>query len=118
MLLLKGQIVLFQLLHGGHGVALPAERRGKHVRGGPAQLPLDLAQTRLLFIDRRDAGAGGLLVLLVFALQALHGALHNGLRICHGQSSLLFNIRSIAASWKSLSVSLCCWTPCESFAPA
>ena len=108
-LLLERQIVLFQLLHGSHGVALTAERRGKHMCGGPAQLPFDLAQTRLFFIDRRNAGAGGLLVLLVFALQALHCALHNGLRVCHGQSSLSFSRRSTAARSSALNSS---WWRC------
>ena len=78
-LLLEGEIFLLELLHGGHGVALAAERRGQHMGGRPPQLPLNFAQARLFFVDRRDAGAGGLFVLLFFALQSGHSPLYNGI---------------------------------------
>ena len=110
-LLLEGEIFLLELLHGGHGVALATERRGQHMGGRPPQLPLNFAQTRLLFVDRRDAGAGGSLVLLFFALQPGLGPLHDGSGIRHGQSSFSFSMRSMAAICRSLSASLCCCTP-------
>lgn len=81
--LLEREILLFQLCHGGGGIFAAAEADRHDAGGRLTQTQIDLAQARLLRVNRRDAAARFIIVLLFGLCKTRLRALQDGFGIRH-----------------------------------